>query len=160
MNVQMSYIILALIIFTLLALSFNQKGNSDLDSRLYHEAVVSVTELGDAFINEISNMAFDEKTLPEKIKEKIKLTTAGNLGPDAGENHFLIFDDVDDWNGYTKYDTLNRLGVCTTLVSVDYIDLANPDVIVTTQQWYKRITIEIDNFYLTDPVKLYFITSY
>ena len=157
----MSYLILALLIFTLLALSFNQKGNSDLDSRLYHEAVVTATELGDALISKIGNLSYDELTLPEKIKDKIKLTTSGNLGPDGAENHFLVFDDVDDYNDWIKYDTLNKIGVCTTTVSVDYIDVDYPDVVVTTQQWYKRITVEITNEdYLKDPVKLYFITSY
>ena len=156
----MSYTILALTIFTLLALSFNQKGNSDLESRLYHEAVVTATELGDALISKIGNLSYDEQTLPEKIKDKIKLTTAGNLGPDAAESNFLIFDDVDDYNGWVKYDNLNKIGVCTTTVSVNYINIDYPDVVVTTQEWYKRITVEITNYYLKDPVKLYFITSY
>ena len=156
----MSYTILALTIFTLLALSFNQKGNSDLESRLYHEAVVTATELGDALISKIGNLSYDEQTLPEKIKDKIKLTTAGNLGPDGVENKFPDFDDVDDFNGWVRLDTLNKLGVCTTTVTVEYIDIDYPDVVVTTQQWYKRITVEITNSYLNDPVKLYFITSY
>jgi len=165
--------ILALIIFTLLALTFNQKGNSDLETRLYHEAVVTVTEMGDALINEISDLAFDEILLSEKIKDKIKLTTAAKLGPEGAEHNKKTFNDVDDYNGFELVEILEKLDTCRIEVTVNYIDLDNPDVKKIVPTWYKKVTVVIYNrkylrkgdaedpdLYEEVPVKLYYIKSY
>jgi len=164
--------ILALIIFTLLALSFNQKGNSDLESRLYHEAVVAVTELGDSFINEMSKKPFDAQTVTETVSDPIELTPASSLGPSAAEKAGGIktFNDLDDYNNYKGKVNLKKFGECEVEIEVYYINIDNPDVKVTYPTWYKRVDIEIktivqdkekyDWTYVKDPVKLYYIASY
>ena len=163
----MSYLIGALVIFTMLAVVFNQKENFDLESRLYHEAVGEASELGNAVLMMLSKMPFDESTISNKVETTIELTASNSLGPETGENNVSMFDDVDDYNyfdghlpSYYIKDTLNKLGVFSTKVSVNYIKKDTPHIVSTTQQFYKIISIEVSNAYLVDPIKLFFITSY
>ena len=171
MNIQMSYLVLALVIFTMLALSFNQKGRSDLDTRLYHEAVAAATEMGDELLNEASTKAFDAFTVTGTVEDPTELTPPNSLGPSATEaaKGRKFFNDVDDYNGYKSIDSLGILGVCTTDVWVAYV---NMDISVskdesmyhlTNQTWYKKIVVEISSDssqYLKDPIRLKYITSY
>jgi len=166
MNVQTSYIIGALVLFTTLALIFNQKSNIDLETRLYHEAVVAAAELGDSFLNELYRLDFDETTVGSVVDTVTSLTVYNLLGPESGEDSLSHYDDIDDFDGYTKRDTLNILGEFITTVSVYYVDIDYPDTKSTSRHFYKRIDIEIDNDYLSDslslrePIKLFYITSY
>ncbi len=160
MNLQTSYVILALVLFTTLALVFNQKENNDLEFRLYHEAVVAAAELGDSFLSELSKMPFDENTISSTVDTSSALTLAYSLGPESGETNVLQFDDMDDYNRYVRIDSLNKLGEFSTTVSVYYVNIAYPNVLSSSKQFYKRIDIEIDNYYLTDPVNLFYISAY
>lgn len=160
MNVQTSYTILALVLFTILALGFNQKGNNDLEFRLYHEAVVASAEFGDSFLNELSKVPFDENTVAGLVDTTAALTSSFDLGKDTDEVDVSDFDDIDDYNEYVKTDSLNKLGVFSLVVSVYYVNLAYPDVVSSTKQFHKRIDLTIYNDYLTDPVSLYLITAY
>ena len=167
MNVQMSYIIGSLVIFTMLAVVFNQKENYDLESRLYHEAVGEASELGNSLLIKLSKLPFDENTVSGSVESTLDLTATFSLGPETGENDVTLFDDVDDYNYFdghtTEYfikDNLNKLGVFSTTVNVNYIEKDTPGIVSTTRQFYKIINIEITNLYLNDPVKLFFITSY
>ena len=163
----MSYIIGALLIFTMLAVVFNQKENYDLESRLYHEAVGEASELGNSLLVELSKMPFDENTISDNVETTASLTSSVALGPETDENDVSEFDDVDDYNYFDGHDVeffikdnLNKLGVFSTTVTVNYIEKDTPGIVSTTRQFYKIINIEITNLYLDDPVKLFFITSY
>lgn len=160
MNLQTSYVIGAIVIFTSLALIFNQKQNIDLDTGFYHEAVIVSAELGDSFLNELTRKAFDENTVSGSIDTVTSLTLAYSLGADAGEADVSHYDDIDDYDGYTKTDSLNKLGVFTTTVEVYYIDEANPDTKSSTRKFLKRIDIEVTNYYLSNSIKLFYLASY
>ncbi len=180
MNVQMSYLIGALVIFTMLAVVFNQKENFDLESRLEHEAVGVASELGNALLIKLSKMPFDENTVSEIVDLTVALTAANSLGPESGEDVVSKFDDIDDYNYFKGgvsggepvfyiQDTLNKLGVFYTKVRVNYIKKDTPDIVSTTPQFYKIINIEVNNDYLNieengqflrEPLKLFFIASY
>ena len=180
MNVQMSYLIGALVIFTMLAVVFNQKENFDLESRLYHESIGVASELGNALLIKLSKMPFDENTISEKVETTVALTASASLGPESGEDVVSKFDDVDDYNYFKGgvsggkpvfyiQDTLAKLGVFYTKVSVNYIKKDTPNIVSNTPQFYKIINIEVNNDYLNPgrngtfgkaPLKLFFITSY
>ena len=160
MNLQSFYVIGAIAIFTSLALIFNQKQNIDLDTSLYQEAVIVSAELGDSFLNELTREAFDENTVSAEIDTVTSLTMAYSLGAESGEIDVSQYDDIDDYDGYTKTDSLNKLGIFTTTVEVCYIDDANPDTKSSARTFLKRIDIEVTNYYLSNAVKLYYLASY
>jgi len=175
MNIQMSYLIGALVIFTMLAVMFNQKENLDLDSRLYHEAVGAASEIGNALLNQLSKLPFDEHTVSESIEITAELTSKDILGPETGELNISQFDDIDDYNYFDGSpgpyggsdslficDTLKTLGIFKTKVKVHYIQKESPDV-VSGKEWHKIIHLEIkNNKYIPKktPIKLFLIMSY
>ncbi len=160
MNLQTSFVIGSIVIFTILSLSFNQKQNIDLDTTLYHEAVIVSAELGDSFLNELTRIAFDENTVSASIDTLTSLTLASALGPESDETNASKYDDIDDYDGYTKTDSLNKLGIFTTDIDVYYVDESSPDTKSSSRKFLKRIDIEITNAYLTNPIKLFYLASY
>ena len=160
MNVQTLFILGAMVLFTTIALSFYQKQNMDLENKLYLEAIVVASELGDSFLNDITKKAFDENTISNRIDAASSLTGALSLGPETGETNIDLFDDIDDYNGYTKIDSLYKLEEFSTLANIYYVDESSPDTISNFKQYFKRIDLTISNLYLTDPIKLSFIVAY
>ena len=126
MNLQTSYVILALVLFTTLALVFNQKENNDLEFRLYHEAVVAAAELGDSFLSELSKMPFDENTISSTVDTSTALTLAYSLGPESGETNVLQFDDMDDYNRYVRIDSLIRAPALSYICNTRYPPSTEP----------------------------------
>ena len=72
---------------------------------------VKAAELGQSFLNDISSRAFDENS--DMVGGLVRCGEPGDgsnpcstvLGPEAGETTRDLFDDVDDFNGYTlKYN--------------------------------------------------------
>ncbi len=167
MNVQMSYLIGALVIFTMLAVVFNQKENYDLESRLFHEAVGASSELGSALLTHLNKLPFDEATISATVEFPDELTNPASLKPETGELYVSQFDDLDDYNYFDGrddehyiYDTLKTLGIFATTIKINYIQKDTPQTVSSNETWYKIINIEITNMYLSSPIKLFLITSY
>ena len=68
------------------------------------EAKASITSLSLAtsFIELAQGLAFDNQTVSQFIYVTSGLTSAGLLGPGAGENSIADFDDFDDFNGWEE----------------------------------------------------------
>jgi len=160
MNIQTLFILGAMVLFTTLTLSFFQKQNLDLENQLYLEAIIVASELGDSFLNEMTEKAFDENTVSSGIDDVSSLTGSYLLGPESGETTAALFDDIDDYDGYTRLDSLDKLGAFTIQVDIYYVDEIYPDSVSSSREYFKRIDFEISNLYLTDPIKFFHIIAY
>lgn len=77
---------------------------------------VKAAELGQSLLNDISARAFDENSdmaggrvrCGEPDDGSNNCTTAANFGPDAGETARGLFNDVDDFHGYSQHINANN----------------------------------------------------
>src|SRR6185436_19070845 len=95
---------------------------------------------------------FDEKACDTCAVITSTATFSSTLTVDAGlgdvSGNTATYDDVDDFNGYTKTVPTTRLGNYFDSVKVYYVAEDYPDVVSYTQTYLKRIYIRVRNKYL------------
>jgi hypothetical protein len=94
--------------------------------------------LGQSMIQEIESEAFDEATVTAVVASTASLSTV--LGPETGET-YATFDDIDDFNNYTRTVTNLPSAIFYLKCKVEYVNSATPDVATSTPTWNKRITV-------------------
>lgn len=137
------------------------------------EYIITAIGLGQSIINEAKTKAFDEKTVTGSVTAASQLTAAASLGNDAGEifsqpdisgtsqfQSFTKFDDIDDFNGYTRSVKTPRAGDYTVTVRVQYINENDPETVNAAQTYSKKMTVTVTSPYITIPVKLYYAFTY
>lgn len=112
---------------------------------------ITATSLGTSMLEQVSATAFDEKTIDSTLYAATNLTAAVSFGPDAGESSVNDYDDIDDFNTYTKIDTLTNSAIFKTRVSISYVTISGSNVVATTTKGFnKEISIAITSDYLVD----------
>jgi len=152
--------IFALAILTVLIINVYKSQGSKEEMLFGNEAIITGTGIAQSIINEIQTKAFDEKTVSKGFSIADSLTLPNSLGPDAGEYVSTQFDDIDDYNNYTKSDSLKRLGLFNLKVKVYYINKLTPDVESYTQTFTKQIDILLTNFSLPDTLRFHQVIAY
>lgn len=150
----------SMVLFAMLVLSFTRSSLSHSESTLNNEALVTGVALSQSMIEEIQSRAFDENTITAAVTTTSGLTSAASLGTESGETTSTNFDDVDDFNSYSRTESLERLGNFYISVDVCYVNYSNPTVKVTSKTFNKRIDVNIYNLYLPDTLSIYKIISY
>jgi hypothetical protein len=81
------------------------------------------------------------------------------LGPESGEV-YPDFDDIDDFNNLTT--TVYIAGVDTMRIhsTVAYVSPSNPDLLLTTRTWHKKLTVYVTGSATRDTVRISSIFSY
>lgn len=152
--------ILAIAMLTVLIINVYNSQSSKEGMLLSNEAIITGTGIAQSLLNEIQAKAFDEKTVNQGVADTDSLTLPNSLGPDAGEIISTQFDDIDDYNNYTRSDSLGRLGLFNTKVDIYYIDKLSPGVKSYTQTFTKEIYISLTNFSLPDTIKFHQVIAY
>ncbi|MCH8020576.1 hypothetical protein IH785_12015 [candidate division KSB1 bacterium] len=149
----------ALILFGLTMLSTNRYVIDQNESIIQREFEFYGISLAQSFIEEAKTKAFDEKVINGAVNAPGQLTHWNSLGPDAGETH-PNFDDVDDYNGLTLTESTGR-DTFDVSIEVGYIlDETDPETIINSRSWYKRMNVTISNPFLIQPLVLGFVFSY
>lgn len=149
----------ALFLFSLLVLNVNRIILSTQDLELKNEAQTTASSVAETMLNEVVSKSFDKSTLTNAVFDSSLATAPNMLGPESGEV-YPNFNDVDDFNNYTRNDTTPRLGVFSLKVKVSYIDNSNALVAANSVQRTKLIEIAVFNTVLVDTFKLYRYRSY
>lgn len=160
MNIQTFLVIGSLVALTYTILNINSKVGTETTWELNNEAVFTATGIGQSLLQEIELKAFDENTISVRRTSTDSLTTTAHIGKDSGESVDSTFDDFDDYNGYVKTNTLERLGVFTANIDVYYVTTMSPEVKSVNRTFSKRIDIYVSNQYLLDTLKFSKIASY
>lgn len=148
---------MALLSFLVLRINSGQLTSQDnMQNTKYGLLAVS---LATSVIEDANRKAFDNKTIDAAVSATSGLTPAGSLGYESGEV-YSTFDDVDDFNNYTKVDSTMPTSAFTIKCSVGYVNPASPDVVVTSQTWHKRILVQVTSKAMRDTVRLSQIFSY
>src|SRR3972149_7629682 len=96
--------ILAISLLAILMLNVYNSTGTRNSSMIYNEAIISGTGIAQSMLNEIGMKAFDQKTLTKSAALPDSLTPALSLGPESGDTTSVQFNDIDDYNNYTKAD--------------------------------------------------------
>lgn len=157
---QQALAIAGLTFLTVLMVNYYNANSFQQSATYYNEAVITATGIGQSVLDEVKTRAFDENTVAGSVATANLLTTSANLGPDLGELNINLFDDVDDFNNYTRVVPTSRLGDYTVRTVVTYVDPANPGTISANQTFAKNIGVWVTNTYLTDSLYLNVIVGY
>ena len=163
MNAQQLLTIAAIMIFTLFALSANSSQLNQSSTTYFNEAILVAADLGQSLIEEIHSKAFDENTILGAVDTAVNLTAPNLLSHDSDEglNNYegyakthgydasTTFDDVDDYNGFSRDYTDKLLDNFTTSVKVYYVNPSNPSTISNLSTFAKKVEVTISNPYLT-----------
>lgn len=155
-NLQSFLTIGGLLLLSLTSLRFNQAiletSTTDVESKVY----LTAFSLADDMLEEIKCKSFDESTIQFPTTNTASLTSSANLGHETGET-YSSFDDVDDFNGYSRaIDAPHAEGYNVTC-TIQYVDGNNPDNVISSQSFYKKATITVTSPYMKSPVILSFI---
>jgi len=157
---QQALAIAGLTFLTVLMVNYYNANSFQQSATYYNEAVITATGIGQSVLEEIKSKAFDEKTVIAAVSTVTDLTLSGSLGPDAGEGTPNVYDDIDDYNLFTRIVPTSRLGDFTVKAKVFYI---NPDIPQNTsysQTFAKNIQVWVSNTYLGDSLSLNIIVGY
>jgi len=152
--------IFAIAILTILIINVYKSQSLKQEMIYSNEAILTGTDLAQSLLNEIEAKAFDEKTVSQSVSIADTLTSPDSLGAETGEYTTTQFDDIDDYNNYTRSDSLGKLGLFNLWVKVYYINKLSPDVESSTQTFSKQIDILLTNFSVPDTIRFHQVISY
>ncbi|MGA8265622.1 MAG: hypothetical protein WB779_14360 [Ignavibacteriaceae bacterium] len=153
-NIQSYLTIGGLLLFSLTSLRFNNAildtSTADVQNKVY----LTAFSLADDMIEEIKVKSFDQNTIQFPTNDPSTLTL--NLGPGSSEV-YPNFNDVDDFNGYTRnVDEPHAEGYVVSC-AVQYVQGNDPDVVSSTQTFFKKATVTVTSPYMDHAVSLSFI---
>ncbi|MCG6914322.1 hypothetical protein LJE86_10440 [bacterium BMS3Abin03] len=143
----------ALIVFSLVSLNFNSSLLNNTTVEIENKVYLTAFSLADDLIEEIRQKAFDAATVEFPTTNTASLTSAYSLGHRSDEI-YPNFNDVDDFNDFNKTVSAPHAENYQVTCKVYYVDGDNPDNIVWTQTFYKKVIITVSSPYLRHSVQL------
>ncbi|MFQ5707793.1 MAG: hypothetical protein ACE5HO_10110 [bacterium] len=149
----------AIMIFGITVLTTNQYVVDQNEAALRREFEYYSISLAQSYIEEGKTKAFDANVIDASPLVPSGFTGSGALGPEAGEV-YPGFDDVDDFNGLTAVDSTKR-SVFYASIQVGYVQEADPETVVGTKTFYKKMTVSVtDSSYMDSPAQLSYVFGY
>ena len=148
-----------MILFSSVMLRVNTNSLENTDTVYNSKFAILGTSLANSIIEEASDKAFDENTVDNSITDSTYLTPPSSLGREDGEV-YPHFNDVDDFNGYTRTDSTMPSAVFHLICKVEYVSTLNPDVVSSSCTWSKRITVSVYSSSMSDTLKLSSLYTY
>jgi hypothetical protein len=126
------------------------------------EYQITATSLGTSVLERTNALAYDQATVASDVMALSSLTTPSHLGPDLpGETADTLYNDIDDYSGYSRTDTISNSAIFKTNVVVEYVKVNGTQIVVSnTQEWSKRVTIRVSSAFMKDTLKFQSIYSY
>ena len=156
---QMLLALGALALLSFLVLRVNSTQINSMDNMQNTKYGLVAVSLASSVLEDASRRAFDDKTINSAVTATTSLTSPSNLGTESGEV-YSTFDDVDDYNNYTRLDTTTKVAVFNIACKVEYVDTTNPNQASGVATWHKRITVKVTSKSIKDTVTLSQIFSY
>ncbi len=174
MNLNMIMTIFAVVLFGTLVLSDNTLITNSTRVTAEYEVTATCYALAQSIIDEAKTKAFDQNTVGVEISDTSSLSTV--LGSDVGEsityNDTLTssgylstqrFNDVDDYNNYTRIVRNTSKAGDTLIVRVAYANPANPDAAGWSgRSFCKKMTVTLKSQFIqrATPYSLSYIFTY
>ena len=146
----------ALMIFGLISLRFDSAVLQNVEMEVENKVYLTAFSIADDLLEEIKQRAYDQQTVVFKSITPAALTPSANLGIESGEA-WPNFNDIDDYDDYTKPVSLPHAENYTVTCSVNYVQESDEDQISLSQTYFKRVDIFVDSPYLGHQIKLSYI---
>jgi hypothetical protein len=124
-----------------------------------NESILAATSFAQSFLREVAARKFDERAIGKKVTSIDSLTVPEACGPDYGEG-YSTFDDIDDFNGYTRSISNDRLGTYNMTVAVHYTNKASLGSVSLQRTFMKAVTVTISGPYLPKTIVMKSVVSY
>ena len=162
-----------LVIFSIFSLLTNSSILNNKKIALESEFIITATSVGQSVIEEAKNKYFDQNALVDTLTVPASLSTT--LGRDGSEssnvplpdvmtnNTFksaINYNDVDDYNGYSRTVTTPFTGTNTVNVQVSYVSQTAPDSVSASKTWCKKMTVTVTNPLISIPIALTYVFTY
>jgi len=155
MNTGQSLLALgALLLLSFISLNFNSTVLQNTTVETENKVYLTAFSLADDLIEEIKQKAFDERTIDFQAINQSQLTYPP--GKEVGEV-WPNFDDMDDYNNYEKPVSLPHVEDYEVSCQVNYVNSSGQ--ILSTQSYFKKVSIKVDSKYLRTPLYMSFIFS-
>lgn len=141
----------ALVLLSIIALAFYRASTNQTTISYANESMLEATAIGQSILEEIKAKAFDEMTVSAPCTTVAALTAPSSLGPDTSETANTFFDDIDDYNNYTRTVISPRLGIYFAAVQVRYVDPNTPESASGISTFAKQVSVFVTNEYLISP---------
>lgn len=139
---------LGLVSFTIL--NFNKGSISTQDALIYNKEFIVATTIAQSMLDEINGKAYDE-VIVNGTSILSSNNFSANLQADPSEN-YPNFDDIDDYNNFTRTDEIPEMGTFNIMVEVNYM---TDDFVPTSVRTYnKNVIVKI-----TSPTLVNFFTQ-
>lgn len=154
MNTTNSFLTIgALLLFSLVSLNFNSTVLSSTTVEVENKVYLTAFSLADDLIEEIKQKAFDAATVDFPTTDPKTLTAAYDLGRGWWET-YPEFNDIDDFNNFEQTVSAPHAENYRITCAVYYVDGDNPDEIVWTQTFCKKVIVTVSSPYLRNPIQL------
>ena len=154
MNTGQSFLSIGgLLLFSLVSLNFNSTVLSNTTVEVENKVYLTAFSLADDLIEEIKQKAFDAATIDFPTTDPSTLTASYNLGHGWWET-YPDYNDIDDFNDFVQSVSAPHAENYQINCVVQYVDGDNPDQIVSTQTFYKKVTVTVGSPYLRNPIQL------
>jgi hypothetical protein len=139
-----------------------------------NEALLTAISLAQSVVEEAKTKAFDQNVLSGMPCSRDSLTSVSLLGPDGssdtvpfpdtlsvlGFHSTSRFNDVDDYNGYTRRVNTPRGGPFDITTNVEYVSEVAPDLSLSTTSYCKKMTVRVTGPQLANPLSIQYIFAY
>jgi hypothetical protein len=143
----------ALIIFSLVSINFNSSVLTNTTVEVENKVYLTAFSLADDLIEEIKQKAFDAATVDFPTTNPASLTGAYSLGH-SGSEVYPNYNDIDDFNNFNKTVSAPHAENYQITCRVYYVDGDDPDTIVWTQTFYKKVVVTVSSPYLRKSIIL------
>jgi hypothetical protein len=163
-SIQMILALGAMILLTILITNVNKNSLYTEDVMYDSNFGITATSIASSIIEDASKKRFDNVFYygDSIVTDASKFTHPDFLGIDSGEvaTDPRTFNDFDDYNGYTGVDSTMPSAVFEYAGTVSYVDPTNPDGILNTQSFHKKITVKVWSISMKDTMIMSSIYSY
>ena len=159
-NIQSMLTIGSILLFSLISIRFNSSVLENMTVEVENKAYLTAFSLADDLMEEIKQRAFDDQTVVFRSINPWELSLRNQFAPfrDPDEtNDPATWDDIDDYNGYTRPVSLPHFEGYVVSCSVEYVTKNNVNLVSSTQTFYKRVKVTVSSDYMRKPVTLSFI---
>ncbi len=163
----------AIMILSMVSLAINTMIVGKTTTMLEAEASLTAISLAQTMIDEVQRKSFDKATVSTLVYDPTNFTASSSLGPDGSElsnvplpdsaspyNSDKYYNDVDDYNGYSRKASTPLMGTFTLMDSVYYVSESNPDSVSTTQTFFKKIVVRVSHPNMSYPLVISDVAVY
>jgi hypothetical protein len=142
------------VLLILLVISANRMINESTVSIDEGDAINLSVDIGRAVISEVYRKVYDEKWIDSVYQATTDYTAPSLLGPESDERFalpdvvpyksFLRYDDVDDYNGYSRVVDAGSIKGFKVSVQVYYVD-PSTFAKTNTQTYLKKVDVSVEH---------------